>query len=189
MKVFWSINHVSVSLISSYQVVCEGRSAQPVSADSLLYTEASWDSSQCKQTGWPANSPPTASLLYRSPRSASLLGLLVPQHSTPCSNTRLVWKAQSKGIAWWVPKGVEWLLLHWWVMMRDSLDIVIWTLRSHINKEQCTDIVLCLYDFSLYDVTKMVPNLIKGSSKKKGYQKWKRANMNMTNIYSTTNQL
>lgn len=106
---------MSVFLWFPHQVVCEACSAQPVSANPLLCTEAPWDSSQSKQTGWPANSPPTASLLYRSPCSASLLGLLVPQHSTPDPNTGLVWKAQNKGITWWVPQGFEWLLLHWWV--------------------------------------------------------------------------
>lgn len=100
------VKDVSVCLISSCQVACEGRSAQPISADSLLCAEASWDSSQCKQTEWPANTPPTASLLYRSPLSASLLGISVPQHSTPDPNTNLVWKAQSEGIAGWVSLSV-----------------------------------------------------------------------------------
>lgn len=82
--------NVNGNLMSSDQVACKGRSAQPVSGDSLLCTEASWDSSQCKQTGQLANTPPTASFLYRSPRSASLLGLPVPQHSTPYPNTSRV---------------------------------------------------------------------------------------------------
>lgn len=100
------VKDVIVFLISSWQVVREGHSAQTVSADSLLNTEASWDSSQCEQTGWPANAPPAASPLHRSPRSASLLGLPVPQYSAPHTNTSLVWKAQSKGIAGWVPLSV-----------------------------------------------------------------------------------
>ncbi len=108
LTVFWS-RMSSVCLISSFQVVREGRSAQPISADSLLCTEASWDSSQCKQTGWPTNTPPTASLLYRNPCSASLLGLPVPQHISPYPNTSLVWKAQSEGIAGWVPLSVSFI--------------------------------------------------------------------------------
>lgn len=47
-----TVEDFSVCLTFSFcQVGSEGRFAQPVPADTLLCTEASWDSTQRKQTG------------------------------------------------------------------------------------------------------------------------------------------
>lgn len=76
-----------VCVISSLQVGCEGRSVEPVCADSWLRPRASGQRSPCKQTSRPTHPSSTAALLYGNTLPAFLLGFLVPQQHHSSANT------------------------------------------------------------------------------------------------------